>query len=51
MYLSMTAESFELEDATGESIVLQEQLQQQIAQEQQMQQMQQMEQMQQQSQE
>ncbi|KAI5501734.1 hypothetical protein TVAGG3_0876600 [Trichomonas vaginalis G3] len=41
MYLSMTAESFELEDATGESIVLQEQLQQQIAQEQQMQQMQQ----------
>ncbi|EAX77120.1 hypothetical protein TVAG_467490 [Trichomonas vaginalis G3] len=33
-----TAESFELEDATGESIVLQEQLQQQIAQEQQMQQ-------------
>ncbi|KAI5516885.1 hypothetical protein TVAGG3_0498330 [Trichomonas vaginalis G3] len=44
MYLSMTAESFELEDATGESIVLQEQLQQQIAQEQQMQQMQQMQQ-------
>ncbi|KAI5482325.1 hypothetical protein TVAGG3_0222760 [Trichomonas vaginalis G3] len=41
MYLSMTAESFELEDATGESIVLQEQLQQQIAQEQQMQQMEQ----------
>ncbi|KAI5484149.1 hypothetical protein TVAGG3_0907280 [Trichomonas vaginalis G3] len=44
MYLSMTAESFELEDATGESIVLQEQLQQQIAQEQQMQQMEQMQQ-------
>ncbi|KAI5497748.1 hypothetical protein TVAGG3_0819230 [Trichomonas vaginalis G3] len=44
MYLSMTAESFELEDATGESIVLQEQLQQQIAQEQQMEQMEQMQQ-------